>query len=128
MLKQYSFPRQVRLHHQREIELIFQRGVYQRLGLMHVRYLPTEIGYSRFVISIKKQMGTAPLRNLARRQIKEAIRLNRPTLLGSFDVCFFITRKPQYPVSFSYFEARVTEVFRLLNQEFNQSQASTPTS
>ncbi|MGK5094894.1 ribonuclease P protein component [Deltaproteobacteria bacterium TL4] len=113
----FAFPKRVRLKRQKEIETVFKAGQYRRLGLIGVKYYPTELGYSRFLISVKKKVGNAPFRNRIKRIMREAIRLQLPELEGSFDICFFFTQKPQYSIQTSYFFHRVRDLFTELNEQ-----------
>jgi len=115
-MTKYSFPKRVRLNKQKEIQAIFQDGTYQRLGFIGVKYRQTSIGYSRFVLSIKKKVGHAPARNHLKRLLREAIRLQNPELFGSYDICFFITRPPQRPVQFSWVHQQIKRFFTSLNE------------
>jgi len=104
-----------RLHQKSDIDAIFKKGGYRGLGLISVKFLATEQGNSRFMISVKKRVGSAPCRNHVKRLLREAIRLNRFALKQNYDMCFMVTRPPQHQVSFAYIEHQVRKCFRILN-------------
>ena len=46
---------------------------------------PNDFGYSRFAVSVKKNKGKAPVRNRAKRQIREIFRKNRDSIPMGYD-------------------------------------------
>ncbi|MGA1597624.1 MAG: ribonuclease P protein component [bacterium] len=116
-MKDRSFPKSVRLNQAREIRRIFAKGAYRPLGLLSVKFLPRDQASSRFLISIKKKVGHAPMRNRIKRLMREAIRLERHRLERPHDLCFMITRTPNHPVTLHY----LCRVLRKLFVELNES-------
>ena len=110
------YPKRIRLCAKKEIERVFQSGQYRRLGMLHAKYLSTDLPEPRFLVSVKRKIGKAHLRNRMRRLVKEAIRLNRHRLQGAFDICLFLTAAPAKP-SLSLFEAEVGRLFDDLSQQ-----------
>jgi ribonuclease P protein component len=94
---------------------VFRDGRYRRLGWLHAKVIPTGLPTARFLVSVKRKIGKAHLRNRLRRLVREAIRLNRAQLQGSYDVCFFWTSAPERP-SLATIEAEVRSLFRELSQ------------
>ncbi len=115
-MKERSFPKSVRLNQAREIRPIFSHGTYRPLGLISVKYLPSQAETSRFLISIKKKVGHAPLRNRLKRLLREAIRAERHCLEQSYDICFMITRTPGRPATLAYMTRSVRGLFQELAQ------------
>jgi len=85
------------------------------LGTLHAKVLANGMTGSRFLVSVKRKIGKAHERNRIRRLVREAIRLNRVQLQGSYDVCFFLTSAPERP-SLAQMEAEVRKLFRELSQ------------
>ena len=85
------------------------------MGTLHAKVLANGLPGSRFLVSVKRKIGKAHQRNRLRRLVREAIRLNRAQLQGSYDVCFFLTSAPERP-SLAALEAEVRKLFRELSQ------------
>lgn len=126
-MSQYTFSKKSILRKRQEIDRVFKRGTFRSLGLLQVKYLSTELEYSRFLISISKAVGHSPFRNRVKRLIREAIRLHKSVLQGSFDLCFYVTKCPRNPVTLSYIENKVVKFFKELNQQSRASRADNHT-
>ena len=113
MPKPFGFPRSIRLRKKTEIDPVFRRGQYHRLGWLQAKAVPRLGGASRFMISVSKRAGTAPERNRIRRVVREAVRLNRQQLSQPFDIGFFVTVRPPQP-------ARLADVERELRRLFSR--------
>ncbi|MBF0286182.1 MAG: ribonuclease P protein component [SAR324 cluster bacterium] len=122
-MSQYTFSKRSILRKRGEIDLIFKRGTFRSLGLLRVKYLSTELGYNRFLISVSKAVGHSPFRNRVKRLVRETIRLHNSVLQDSVDVCFYVTKRPQNPVTFSYIENKIIKFFKELNQQAEASMA-----
>ena len=109
-----SFPKAVRLRRRREIRRVFSEGVFRPLGLVSVKSAPTEQESSRFLISIKRKVGTAPERNRIKRLLREAIRRERHRLTHPHDICFMVTRRPERPVTLDYVHRLIRRYFQEL--------------
>ena len=117
MAQRQGFPKRIRLCSRTEIQAVFQSGQYRRLGVLHVKYLPTARDEGRFLVSVKKKAGSAPGRNRIKRLVREAIRLNRDQLRSSYDVCLFLTRRPEVPCRLALFEEEILRLFGHLNRQ-----------
>ena len=115
-----TFPKSVRLHHSRTIRELFENGVYQSLGPISVKYKMAEVELSRFAVSVKKNVGSAPRRNRIKRLLREAIRRERSLLNYAYDICFFITSPPKRPLDSSYVLRQVRRFFNNLNNESSE--------
>ena len=116
MTKPNTFPKHLRLRHEKEIAKIFRVGTYRSLGVVRVKYRPTDKNDCRFLISVSKKVGNAPQRNRLKRLVREAVRLQRHQLQISYDFCFFIKQRPRTPVTFSYIENKIRSFFSELNR------------
>ena len=111
-----EYPREVRLRGKALAGKIFKEGRYHGLGLLQAKSLPRDGGgSSRFLISIRKSVGSAPVRNRIRRVVREAIRLNRERLVGAHDICLFITRRPKLPIQLAAVEPEILRLFARLS-------------
>lgn len=100
-----------RLGSKKTISRIFREGELLSNGVIKLKYLPNELGYFRFVISISKRVGTSPARNRIKRLIREAIRLTIPNGI-SYDFLFYVTYPPSKKVNISY--------IKILLENFNR--------
>ena len=116
MTKPLGFPKEIRLRLKREIESVFRNGRYDVLGILHAKSLPTAREEARFLISVKKAVGSAPHRNRIKRLVREAIRLNRHGLRGPHDICLFLTKEPRRPPEFATIEAEIRKLFDRLSK------------
>ncbi len=118
MVQQHPLPKRIRLRREKEIIRLFSQGRFKNLGLLRVKYFPNDFKESRFLITVSKKAGNAVHRNHMKRLLRETVRLQRHVLQRHFDICFFINKRPQTPVTFSYIEHKVRTFFEELNREF----------
>ena len=111
------YPKRVRLCGRSEVARIFQHGSYKGLGLISIKYLISSCSESRFLVTVSKRVGNAPLRNRLKRLLREAIRHHQHQICQPVDVCFMITKKPQRPVEQTYIESSVHQAFQFLNAQ-----------
>ena len=120
MIMLRTFPKAVRLHHSRTIRELFEKGVYQSLGPIGVKYKVAEAELSRFAVSVKKKAGGAPCRNRIKRLLREAIRKEQSRLKCEYDICFFVTSPPKSPLDSSFVLCLVRQFFNNLNMESSE--------
>ena len=111
------YPKLVRLCGRSEVARIFQRGNYRGSGLISIKYLTNPSSESRFLVTVSKRVGHAPLRNRLKRLLREAIRHHRHQICQPADICFMITKKPQRPVEQNYIDSAVHQAFQFLNAQ-----------
>ena len=111
-----TFPAAVRMRNRREIREVFSSGTYLPLGPLRVRYMATTRQTSRFLISVKKKVGHAPMRNRIKRLLREGLRYRRSRLTESHDICLFVTRTPKHPLQYDYVAGLIGKLFNELNQ------------
>jgi len=116
MAKPQGFPKTLRLRSQKEIARVFRRGRYHRLGVLQAKTLPALGQEPRFMISVKKSVGSAPERNRIKRLVREAIRLNVRKLNHPFDVCLFLTTPPPSRVGLAMIESELRRLFDRVTQ------------
>ncbi len=75
-----------RLHHRREFDAIYSRGV--RIPGRHfiLFILPNTLGRSRLGVTLSRKIGGAVVRNKARRRLREIFRKHRALLTGGLDI------------------------------------------
>ena len=104
------------MRNRREIREVFISGTYLPLGPLGVRYMMTTRQTSRFLISVKKNVGHAPMRNRIKRLLREGLRSRRSRLTESHDICLFVTRTPKHPLQYDYVAGLIGNLFNELNQ------------
>lgn len=64
-----------RLRQDKGIEMVFQKGIYQKSSFLALKYLKRQEGMPRIAISVGKRVSKkAVLRNKVRRRLREAVR------------------------------------------------------
>jgi len=114
MAKQFPFPASIRLKQEKRITQIFREGKLHRLAIVQAKVLPSHGETPGFLISVRKQVGTAPERNRLKRLVRESLRRHRQDLGAPFDICIFITRRPPWPVRLAQVESDIRTLFTRL--------------
>jgi len=93
--EKFNFSKKHRLYKKKAIDLLFRKGRYHSCGFLKFRYLPSENGYTKVVISISKKVGNAPKRNRMKRLIREALRLSGFLQSTSIHCAIYVTKPLQ---------------------------------
>ena len=117
MIMNQTFPKTVRLNQSCIIREVFKNGVYKSLGMIGVKYKKAKVDSSRFSISVRKNVGNAPIRNHIKRLLRETIRQKRSMLNNTYDFCFFVTNPPKNPLNYSSVLKKIKGFFLSLNRE-----------
>lgn len=80
------FPKQARITHQRDFELVFRMGTVAADNVLVVHAIRAESGRSRLGISISRRVGNAVVRNRWKRLIREAFRCQQDALPAGLDL------------------------------------------
>jgi ribonuclease P protein component len=75
-----------RLHHRREFDAIYSRGIRIPGRYFILFLLPNTLGRSRLGVTLSRKIGGAVVRNLARRRLREIFRKHRALLTGGLDI------------------------------------------
>ena len=107
-----SYPKSVRLHYRKDFESLLESASTHYNAVFKVFWRATEEGGCRFAVSVpKKSFKRAVKRNLLKRRIREAIRLNRAALPEGFNADFlFFYRVPEV-LDFAEIQKAVVEAF-----------------
>jgi len=115
-----TFPKKVRLRNSQSIREVFEQGIYKSLGPIGVKYKLAGTEFSRFAVSVKKTVGSAPCRNHIKRLLREAIRKEQSELKCAYDICFFVTNPPKNPLDSSFVFCLVRQFFNNLNMDSSE--------
>lgn len=104
------FPKQARITHQRDFELVFRSGTVAADNVLVVHAVRSESGRSRLGISILRRVGNAVVRNRWKRLIREAFRRQQDELPKGLDL-IIRPKRVQFPIMMrfdvlSYISAR----------------------
>jgi ribonuclease P protein component len=111
MPKAFGYPPSIRLRKQAEIDTVFRAGRYHRMGWLQAKVQPNGREASRFMVSVSRRAGPAPLRNRVKRVVREAVRLNRRGLKVPHDVCLFVSLRPPARVRLADVEPALRRLF-----------------
>lgn len=75
-----------RLHHRRQFEAIYTRGIRIAGRSFTLFILPNDCGHSRLGVTVSRKVGNAVVRNQARRRLREIFRRQRAALGPGNDV------------------------------------------
>ena len=84
--KRYGFPKEARLKLKREFDQVFSRGTKGVSDALVIYVLGNGMARNRIGLAVGRKLGKAVRRNRIRRLIKEAFRLENPTLPQGFDL------------------------------------------
>lgn len=81
-----------------DIARLVRCGVYHSAGCLRFAVLPSPSGMSRILVSVpKRNFKRAVKRNLLKRRIREAYRLNKALLSTPTDILFIYTEREVLP-------------------------------
>ena len=114
-----SYPKSVRLHHRKAFQALLDMGSTHYNAVFKVFWLSSAVSSSgpaqddsRFAVAVpKKSFKRAVKRNLLKRRIREAIRLNRQRLPESFCADFLFFYRVSEVLDYSDIEKAVVEAF-----------------
>ncbi len=106
------YPREARLLRRAEFDAVYREG-RRRAGRQFTVFLrPNGLHRSRFGASVKRQLGTAVVRNRIRRRIREIVRLHRAEIPGGWDIVVH----PRASVAAAKFAALEAELMQLIRE------------
>lgn len=80
--------RRYRLRLNTDFQRVRQKGKSWANRLVVLCALPNDLGHNRFGFAVSRRIGKAVARNLVRRRMREAVRLRRASIAGSWDIIF----------------------------------------
>jgi ribonuclease P protein component len=98
--------RKYRLREQGGFQRTRQEGTCWSHRLIVLCMLHNDLGHSRFGFSASRRVGKATVRNRARRRMREAVRVRRPTIAVGWDMVF-IARPPMADATYGEVVAAV---------------------
>lgn len=101
-----SFPRRLRLAHARQYQAVYGYKVRKPLGMLLVYAMPNGGTEHRLGLAIHRRVGTAVARNLIKRLLREAFRLDRRTYLMATresGLDLVVQVKPHTPVELAHY-------------------------
>ena len=120
-----KFPASVRMRIRSEIREVYSQGKYSPLGPIGAKYLRTSLQESRFLVTVKKNVGHAPFRNRIKRILREGIRHHRNQFNQAYDICLMVTHKPKFPLKLDYVCGLIGQLAEDLNTQSIQEKIST---
>jgi ribonuclease P protein component len=84
--KRYAFPKEARMKLKREFDRVFSEGAKGVSPALVIYARGNGEGRNRIGLAVGRKLGKAVRRNRIRRLIKEAFRLENPTLPQGFDL------------------------------------------
>ena len=104
------YPREARLLRRAEFDAVYREG-RRRSGRQFTVFLrPNGLDRSRFGVSVKRQLGSAVVRNRIRRRIREMVRLRRAEIPAGYDIVVH----PRATVATAEFAALEKELVQLI--------------
>lgn len=86
MVRQFGFPRRLRLLSSRDFRAVYQPGRRASSRLFSLFSKPNARGYSRFGITVSRKLGKAARRNGLKRRLREIFRLHQHEVPPGWDI------------------------------------------
>ena len=109
-----KFPASVRMRNRSEIREVFTQGRFRPLGPIGAKYLRTSHPECRFLVTVKKNVGNAPVRNRINRHLREGLRHHRRDFEIPHDICLIVTSIPKLPLEFGYVNGLICKLAEAL--------------
>lgn len=83
----HTFPKAERISGVKDVAALLAGGKWMRSELLKACYMRNDLEFSRIVVAVPKRLfKRAVKRNLLKRRIREAYRLQKELLAGGFDI------------------------------------------
>jgi ribonuclease P protein component len=93
-----------------EFDAVYRAGKRRSSAHFTVFFRANELPHSRFGFSIKRELGSAVVRNRMRRRLREIVRCHRTEIPAGWDIVIH----PKSAVAKAEFAALTTDLLRLL--------------
>lgn len=118
--RRYTFKRAQRLKDQLVFERATRRGPRETRGPLVFNMVPGETPVSRLGIRIGRRVGSAPVRNLIKRRLREAYRLMQHDWPIVFDVV--VTVRPHEPLLFADYQRTMSHGITRLVRKLREAE------
>ena len=98
-----------------EIREVFTQGRFRPLGPIGAKYLRTSHPECRFLVTVKNNVGNAPVRNRIKRLLREGLRHHRRDFEIPHDICLMVTKPLKFPLESSYVNGLINQLVEFLN-------------
>jgi len=103
--------RRYRLRHSHDFQRVRRNGKFYASPLVVLAFLQNNQEHSRVGFVVNRRLGNAVQRNKIKRRMKEATRIQLPTLKSGFDMVF-ISRKPIRRADYRLIERTITKLLK----------------
>lgn len=103
--------KQFRIRENQRFQEIRRVGASYSDKQLVICFLPNGLPYSRFGFSISKRIGNAVVRNRIKRQLRESIRLQQPSISTGWDIVL-IARQPIKFATYHQMDASCARLLR----------------
>jgi len=121
----FTFPRRLRLTHDREFQAVFDARVRQGKHPIVVHGRPNELGHCRLGLSVSRKVNAAVRRNRIKRLLREAFRLLQHELPGSYDLV--VVARAHEPRDLTWYQEALRECAASIHQQWTKAPSNTET-
>ena len=112
------YPAAMRLKGAATFRVVHRGGVRVRQGPLMVCGMPNELGHVRLGLAVGRRVGGAVKRNLIKRRLREAVRLDRTAASSGYDV--IISVRPHVPLPLTEYQRLLLDAFATLHRRWTQ--------
>lgn len=120
--RRYTLRKRHRLSHDLDYKAVFDARVRKHRGPITVFAKPNHLGHHRLGLSIGRRVGNAVKRNALKRRIREAFRLHRHQLPGSYDLV--VTARPHHPEPLTWYEHAIVNLTTKLHAAWQRQSSN----
>jgi len=117
-MRRLTFPRRMRLGHRRDFARAYAGQVRRAAGPLLVFAAPNDLAHPRLGLSVSRRVGTAVRRNLIKRRLREAFRLQQDELPAGYDLVVVV--RPHDPLPLEEYTRLLTNAARQLAERWRK--------